>query len=458
MSTEQLEALLMPTPRHGVEPLPAVYSAWRGGGSAAMLARHVLSQVSVAAVLLLFYVATVATDYAALRGHLSHPICPGGEAANEASLFATDCWDYRPIDGARRPGALALAVLLLTATATLVEAVVFVKAFAAARRAEDWWQCRFGASAPSLASSEWDAVAALLLRDAVPLRTQTDLEHEIVLGRGDDGFTRVYTEVLPRATVTRTLHAAIAVAAGLSRATGWPLRSCLQGAAAGTALAAPYVAVSKMCRYIFRSVQEVRTSGIGVAAGRRVLTRGAAWRARRLGELPHRFEARAAAGKAEAAALLASIPAPPLARAAATAVLTVGGAFTVLVLTLTVVLDEHVLTAYMTPGKSVAFYTALIGVALAGARAVSGGDPGADLHAGLRRVEAILGTISGDTLAAQLAALSAMAPHRAVEVATEVASVLVTPVLLLTTVAPKAAEISGALQPGSRPLDLDSVV
>ena len=214
------------------------------------------------------------------------------------------------------------------------------------------------------------------------------------------------------------------------------------GAAAGL----PYLAVAKACKYVFRNVQAIRTRGVGSVLGRRRWSRVALWRMREVGEQSHRFEERAAETERLALELIDAIPTQPAVRALANFVLVAGGGVVMYVLLLTLLLNEHVLTANLSPGRTVAFYTTVIGVVLAIAAHFETAAAAVDVAEIMQRIELRTPGVWDDgTLEEKVALVSRLMPYWFEDAAVEVASLVTTPFHLIFTLPSRARSVSAAV-------------
>lgn len=433
MSTSAVMQALLAPDRPDRIPGAALYAAWRSGGSRSVVAMHLMSQLSMGFILFVFYLATSGTDYDQLREHLARPLCPGTvPTTNDAGLFETDCWGFRPIDVTRRPDAAVLAVIVVTLLAMLWEGYVCALTVASIGRAETWWAARDSA-APITEMATWDEVTAAVGGVEVTARS--------------DAFVQIYaTTFADFRHVPRTLHNAVGAAQWVHRVTGWSLRTSLAAVGVGAAVGLPYLAVSKACKYVFRNVQAIRTRGVGSVLGRRRWSRIALWRMRSVGEPSHRFEERAAETERLALELIDAIPTPPAVRALANFVLVAGGGVVMYVLLLTLLLNEHVLTANLSPGRTVAFYTTVIGVVLAIAAHFEVAPAAVDVAEIMQRIELRTPGVWDDgTLEEKVALVSQRMPYWFEDAAVEVASLVTTPFHLLVTLPSRARSVSAAL-------------
>jgi hypothetical protein len=447
MSSVNYAAAFLPLVTHDSAPYAHLYEAWRHGGTSAMLLRHMLSQASMMVVLLLFYVAAVATDYDALRSHVSHPLCPDGIVSpNTATLFETDCWENHPIDvwGRRRAAPAAVFVLVSVIVSMVIEALVSIMSQRHLRNAERWWRdtVQPPATVPPLPDLAWDEVEHFL-KEQDPAADIT-----AAITRRSDFYIFAYANEsdggggLGGDTIPRTMHTAVDAAVQIHRVSGLRLSRCFVVVGAVVLVSAPYLAVAKACRYVFRNVQHLKTGGFGSVLGARRWSRAALWALRDFKEPTHSFGSRMSKAEAEALILLGGVPKHPAVCAIGNFGLVVGGAFTVLILALTVLLDEQVLTATLSPHRTVAFYAAAIGLLLAAAAGAASDPQQVNMPAQLVRVEAHLPQLAGygDTVDERVARVGEMMQFRATDFAVEVMSLIATPMRLMW-VLPKQAPV-----------------
>lgn len=349
----QQEALLARDDEKDI-PASAIYTTWRLGGSKAFVVRHALTQLSMAFVLFLFFVATVAIDYHQMRGRLTNTICPGPKP-NTASLFETDCWGNRPIDLGRRTHPIVILVICMVVIAIVIELVFFFAALRRVRMAEAWWIDTFGSyTTPSIHSFEdWSEVCRVVH------------VNEFAVSARADFYGKLYTSVLLYDTCPNSLHRFINTSIYLYKRTGIPLRNIFPAMGGVALVAMPYMAVGMMCHFFFRNFYSVRTRGIGFVMGRRKISLSAKWQLHIPGEPPHKTEARAEEIERLGVSLLDSIPLSKSNQTLVNTVLICGGAFTALVVLLTFILGEHVLTTELMLERTVAFYTACVGIGMA---------------------------------------------------------------------------------------------
>lgn len=344
----------------------ATYALWRSGSTVALLIRSLLSQFTMFGVVFMFYVMTAAVDYDQLHSRLNHPLCPPttvlrATTSNDATLFETDCWGDRPIDLERKPSGGTVFVVVLVALSMLWEATMSFVARIRLAEVERWWADR---NLPNIHDMEWAHVCDVMNSHGTP----EDVEaFETSVTRRADMFVHLYSSVLDLLEeVPQTWHAAIDASLLLHRKLMWPPSMCFRVVALASFVAIPYLLVSVLCAKVFQNADVFRGGGstVGPLLIRRGWTRKAMWLMREEGELTHVFEARARAAAIEAQALLGAMPMPQPVRAMGTTVLTLCGAFTCAVLLAALLVDEQLLTTNLAPGRTVAFFLALVGGAM----------------------------------------------------------------------------------------------
>lgn len=432
MSSVTREALLVPFDAPLIEhpPLKALYSAWRCGGSKALALRQVMSQTAMLFVLLLFFVATVAIDYQQLQARLAHTICPGS-VPNMASLFETDCYGNRPIDMHRRTHPVIIFVIAMVVMSMLWEHTLFHVSYRKLRSAERWWEDNRGTSL-----SQWN--------EWIEIASQLDGAEPDAVAAYGDFYGLLYSKVLKDFRhCSHNLHRFINVSVFLLlRWPKWRLSTIFAGMAVVSFVAMPYLAVNMLCRYFFRNFHSVRTKGVSTLIGRRKLSLLAKWRSHTEGDPPHVAERKAEQLETVGLRIIESLPTPKTVQTLLDAVLVCGGAFTALVLLLTVLLSEHVLTVDLTPGRTVAFYAAVVGVIIAAASAARAPHSPLTGSMTLRKLIVEMGpayTAMCDEEA--VAKVLSDIPYQAVTLVVEVASLLTTPWHLATTLRNRAQPI-----------------
>lgn len=416
MSTAEYEVLLTPQDRHEDGPSgAALYALMRSEGSWAVVARAVGSQFAMAFVILVFYVLGVAVNYGEMHARLNHPLCPNA-TVNNATLWQVDCWGDEPINMFRQPSDWVLVVLALLGASMLWEMLMVWATVMRHRRTEAWLTDN-GLSM----DRGWDAFVEVCGGGDFDITRKADM------------FIDLYTRVLPVGNITRTLHTSIDVVLYMVRNLGWEPGAATVAVGLLGLVGMPYVMVSKLCRYVFRNSQELKTGNV---FAQRHMSRRALWKLRGIGEPTHLFEHRAREIAKEATELLDSLPLPPLIRAMANLVMVVGGAFTGAVLLLSAAVDEQVLTTDLTPGRTVAFYATIVGVVLASVAPSIYRTKRLDHEDYIARIEAIAakapGLLGGGSNHDEQCAIISQSMHYwIVDLASELVSVVTVPFYLL---------------------------
>ena len=341
-----------------------LYALWRSnGGTTAVVLRALMSQLTMGAIVLLFYTLAVAVDYPTLRTHLAHPLCPPtpitrSTTINTATLFQQDCWGDRPIDMGRPASGGVIAVLCVIGVTMVWELALQCMACRRLRGAERWWADR---RLPVIREIEWVDVEAIMEPHVDSMAT-----FRSAVTRRSDMFVRVYNDIyLP--FVPRCLNSALDGTLLLHRCTGLPTRTCCTVVGVLWIAALPTLVVDILCRYVFRHGDALRGGGtsIGNVVLHRQWSNRALWAMRRAGEVTHVFERRMRLAASEAKPIIGAMPLPSMLYVAGVGVMVIGGAFVATVFALVMVMDEQLLTANLTAHRTVAFYVGVVGVVLA---------------------------------------------------------------------------------------------
>jgi hypothetical protein len=418
----QQEALLIPLLNPCDTPVSAIYTAWRVGGSLAFIARHVITQLSMAFVLLLFFVSTVAINYHQLRARITNTICPG-PTPNTASLFETDCWGNLPINMSRRTHPGIIFVICMVVLSMICEFILFNIALRKVRSAEAWWSQQHNHANHIHDWIKWEDICMFL--------ELNPNEMSIVSSRGDF-YNTIYTSILQDFSFcSHSLHRAINTSVYIYKRTTIPLYIVFPLMSFGSFIAIPYMAVGMLCHYFFRNFYNVRTRGIGFLMGRRTISLIAKWRLHKLDNPPHITEEHANHMEKLAVDYLNSIHLTKIMKSLLNTVLVCGGAFAALVFMLTLILGEKILTAELSPGRTVAFYTACVGVLMSSASAMKEVQPSGSRS----EIIADMGLPYTDLWchSARCKQIKIDFPYQVFTLGIEISSLLTTPLLLMTS-------------------------
>lgn len=397
-----------------------------------------------------------AVDYSAIWDRVDRRAkCPDG-ARNTASLFATDCYGVKIVDVQRlrhMPPTVA-AILAFCLLLWLWAALRAVGGVPQLLKTREFYRDKLGIDGDAaLHAAEWEVIMKRLV--ATSGKTHLQIVHCITryadfeTAMLNDGILKVglslpfglgvvpYFPASFQANLRRAVTEAIEIpqygdVGDTAAQLAWKLRAL---AALNVALA-PGLLVYRLANYAFRYVEEWRRRPSVLAT--RQWSPWSRARLRQFAELDERLDARLLEAHPLAATYvqsMATAATSPLTTIAARGTATVFGGMLTLMIGFTMVYDEAFLAIDFSPGRSVAFWTGVVGLVMAAALSVvpepSSEAPDDALHKLAKALRhAPPGWQSNANAMATHADVLQLFPYRAVVLATELLSVVLTPWML----------------------------